>query len=104
MALLTLHLAKDHLRVTTDDNDADIWAKTQQAEQSVLDRCNTTARMRTLSATWTDDTVPLAVQAAILVMLTHLYEHRGDDMATEAAVLASIDRLIGPLYRDPVIA
>lgn len=103
MALVSLQLAKAHLRITTDDGDSDIYAKKQQAEAIVLDKCNTTARVRALSASWTEATVPGAVQSAILLTLTHLYENRGNDMQTQAAVDMALAQIIGP-NRDSVVA
>lgn len=52
---------------------------------------------------WTDATVPQPVFAATLVMLAHLYEHRGDDMSADEKLWQAIDRL---LYRqrDPAVA
>lgn len=103
MALVSLLQAKMHLHIEDDDHNTDVSMKLAQAEQQILDRCNTTAYWRTITPTWTAATVPGAVQSAILVVLTHLYENRGDDMKTDADVWAAIDRLIG-LHKDPVIA
>lgn len=58
--------------------------------------------------TWTDSTVPSNVKAAILLMLAHLYEHRGDDMAFGNTGLddqfwqAIRNLLVG--FRDPALA
>ena len=101
--LVTLERAKAHLRVTTTDNDDDIQLKVEQASDVIVERCNSTAWWRAITPTWTADTLPLSVQAAILVLLTHLYEHRGDDMAPDAALWQAVDRLI-VLNKDPVIA
>jgi hypothetical protein len=69
----------------------------------ILERCNSTAWWRAITPTWTQETVPLSVQAAILVVLTHLHENRGDDMKADAELWMAVDRLI-PMNRDPVIA
>jgi len=55
------------------------------------------------SLAWVEDTVPWPVHAATLLMLTHLYEHRGDEMATDDATWQAIERLLCRL-RDPVLA
>ena len=102
MALVTLSQAKDHLRVRDDDSNADIQLKAEQASATILDRCNSTAWWRAITTTWTDATVPASVQAAVLVLLSHLYEHRGDDMAADAALWEAIDRLIA-MKKDPVL-
>ena len=38
--------------------------------------------------------VALALFAAVLLMLTHLYEHRGDDPQTDADLWLAIDRFL----------
>jgi gp6-like head-tail connector protein len=102
-ALISLSTAKAHLRVEHIDDDNDIDVKLEQASAIILDRCNSTEYWRAITVTWTYATVPLAVQAAMLLMLTHLYEHRGDDMKPDADLWMAIDRLIG-LHKDPVLA
>jgi hypothetical protein len=53
--------------------------------------------------TWTDATVPGPVQAAVLLLLTHLYKHRGDDPSADAALWEAIGRLL-IRFRDPALA
>jgi hypothetical protein len=55
------------------------------------------------NAVWTDLTVPGNVTAAILILLTHLHEHRGDDQKTDEDLWASIARLL-VRHRDPALA
>lgn len=102
-ALVTLDVAKAHLRITSSDDDDAIQLKAEQASDIVLERCNSTAYWRAITTTWTDVTVPLSVQAAILIVLTHLWEHRGDDMKPDAEVWDAVRRLIG-FNSDPVLA
>lgn len=53
---------------------------------------------------WTDATVPARVQAAVLMVLGHLWAFRGDeDMAVDEALWASIGRLL-MRDRDPALA
>jgi hypothetical protein len=52
---------------------------------------------------WTDVTVPGPVQASVLLMLTHLYIQRGDNMATDAGLWDAIGRLL-MRHRDPTLA
>jgi hypothetical protein len=78
MALVTLTNAKLHLRIDYDELDADITLKLAQAEGIIVDRINVSERGRTLTAAWDELTVPVVVQAAILLMLAHLWENRGD--------------------------
>ena len=104
MALVTLTQAKSHLRITTSDDDVDIALKLAQAEAAILERCAATAHWAPIVAGWTDADVPLSVQAAILILLGHLHEHRGDDdMNIDEALWLAIERLIC-LNKDPVLA
>lgn len=103
MALVSMEVAKAHLRVTSDDQNADIALKVDQASAIILERCNSTAWWRAITPTWTEDTVPGSVQQAVLVLLTHSFEHRGDDMTPDEMLWAAIDRLIA-MNKDPVIA
>ena len=52
---------------------------------------------------WTAQTAPLRVRAATLLMLTHLFEHRGDDMKADDAVWKAIERLLAR-SRHPAFA
>jgi hypothetical protein len=102
-ALVSLEQAKAHLRVDDNSSDNDIEMKVEQASALILERCNSTAYWRAITTTWTQDTVPLSVQAAILVLLSHLHENRGDDMKADDVAWTAIERLI-PMNKDPVIA
>lgn len=102
MALVSLGEAKRHLRVQTDADDQDINLKLEQANALILGRCNSTAWWRAITPTWTDETVPFEVQAAIFLLLTHLHEHRGDDMDGDEKLWQAVDRLIG-MQKDPVL-
>lgn len=103
MALVTLDTARTHLRSTSTDEDSDILLKLTEAEAIVLDFLNTTETWRTVTAMWTAATLPRQVEAAILLVLAHLYEQRGEDMASDAAVWESVRRLV-ERTRDPVLA
>lgn len=103
MALVTLEQAQGQLRDWAENNTADVEAKLEQAEAIVLERCNSTAYWRAITSTWTDVTVPLSVKTAILLVLTHLYENRGNDMKADADLYDAIDRVLA-YNRDRVIA
>jgi hypothetical protein len=103
MALVTLAYAKSHLQITSDDDNDEVQRKVEHASALVLERCGSTAYWRLITATWTDQTVPGSVQAAVLVLLTHLWENRGNDMAVDEKVWASVERLTA-MKRDRVIA
>jgi len=52
---------------------------------------------------WTDATVPAHIQAATLLVLTHLYERRGDDMSSDDVLWQAVGRLL-MRSRDPALA
>jgi hypothetical protein len=174
MSLVTLEQAKSHLRITASTEDAEIFAKADEASAIILDYLKgrthetvgvtaaitsssvasptviTTASPHpfvntntvvitghlssvpslngshvvsnatadtftipvavttagtggTVSIPWTDDTVPRHVQAAVKLMLAHLWEHRGDDHRLDADVWLGIERLL-MRSRDPALA
>jgi hypothetical protein len=55
------------------------------------------------SPAWTEATAPGPVSAAILLMLTRLYEHRGDMEEEDADLWSSLERLLAR-QRDPALA
>lgn len=91
--LVTLDEALDHLKID-DDASADLRGKLAQAEQTVL-----TYMERTYEG-WTLDTVPLQIKAAILMVLAHLWEHRGDE--DQGDPLTPAVRSVLRFFRDPV--
>lgn len=97
-ALVTLRQAKDHLRIDADGQDNDIMLKVLQASAIVQTYLKAQG-----DPTWTDLTAPGNVQAAVLLMLGHLYEHRGDNLAPDGAVWDAVGRLLVGL-RDPALA
>lgn len=98
MALITLAQAKRHLYVDDDAHNTDILLKVDQASAIILNYLKSQA-----DPTWTDATVPGPVQAATLLMLTHLYEERGDNMASNAALWEAVANLCRR-FRDPALA
>jgi hypothetical protein len=90
-ALLTLQEAKTHLRVTIEDDNEDIVAKMNQASDLVLKHVNTAA-----VPGWSNGTVPIPgnVKAATCLVLTYLYEHRGDAMEPSADIWQAVDRVL----------
>lgn len=63
----------------------------------------TTAAGTVGAPAFTSATVPLNVQAAILLMLTRLYEHRGDAEKEDTDLWVAIERLL-MRSRDPALA
>jgi Phage gp6-like head-tail connector protein len=107
MALVTLQQAKDHLKIKTTAEDADVAVKLAAAEAQVLSVCNTTSHWRTVTATWTDVTVPADVRQAILYQCAELYRFRGDDVEGPVRAGEDLSPLVMSLLRrsrDPVVA
>jgi hypothetical protein len=169
-ALVSMEQAKDHLRITSDDMNADIQLKIELASAIILDylkgRANVTATITsasvaspsvlttsaahtfvngqtvvitgdvdavptingswvisnvlgssftiplavtvastgaTATVVWDETTAPGPVQAAALLMLTHLYEHRGDDQKADTDLWFAVERLL-MRSRDPAFA
>lgn len=99
--LVTLAAAKIHLRIDTPDldpGDVDIQLKLDQAEAIILRYLKTTP-----DPEWTAETAPANVTAAILLLLTSLYELRGDDQTLSELTWTAIERLLVSL-RDPALA
>jgi Phage gp6-like head-tail connector protein len=96
--LVSMQQAKEHLHITVDDTDADVALKIEHASFVVLDYLKTRANW-----SWTEQDAPGHVQAAVLLVLGHLYEHRGDDMRTDDALWGAIGRLLARA-RDPAYA
>lgn len=108
--LVSVDEAKRHLRTSnpTADFEEDIQSKLDQATLIILNYINTTAYWRTISAAWTESTVPGAVHAAILLQLAFLYRFRGDVALKEASerddgLAPGVSGLLRR-YRDPAVA
>lgn len=109
-ALVTLAQAKAHLRIDTidgDPDDVDLQLKIDQASAIVIDYLSTRA-----DPNWSvadplptgGIVVPGNVSAAVLLVLAHLYEHRGDDMATvDEALWLAVTRLL-VRFKDAALA
>ena len=68
--LVTLAVAKAHLKITDTDHDADVQRYADQASLAIVGWLDAQA-----DPAWDETTVPLDVQAAILVMLQNFYDH-----------------------------
>jgi len=102
--LVTLDVAKVHLRVLDDVHDDDITRKVSHASATIRDYLKSGN-----DPTWipADGTVPPWVEASVLLLLTHLYEHRGDEFGAsqdnDDRVWAAIANLCRRA-RDPALA
>ena len=107
MSLVTLDQAKAHLRITSTADDPDLTEKLTQAEAAILDYIGSTDHWRTITATWTVDTVPPVVVACILLQIGELFRFRGDELPNPRVgsenLSAQIQGLLRP-WRDPVFA
>jgi Phage gp6-like head-tail connector protein len=89
-ALVTLDRAKKHLRITDNDHDDDVLQKIEAASEVITKYYGTTA-----DPAWdTTNPPPAPVVHAVLVLLTHLYENRGDGMDADADVWLAIRNLL----------
>jgi hypothetical protein len=95
--LVPLDEAKRHLRITDAAHDADVTAIRDAAQDAIVFYLAAAA-----DATWTDATVPTPVRHAIKLMMTHFYQHRGDDDQIPDPWPA-IASLLG-MSRDPTLA
>lgn len=71
--LVTLVDAKQHLRIVDGAHDPDVQQKVTAASATIRDYLKGQN-----DPAWTPLTVPPWIAAAVLLLLTHLYEHRGD--------------------------
>ena len=105
---VTLDQAKQRLRITATDEDADLQALVDQAEAHVVNWCSVTPRSQAVVAGWTSETVPLVVVAAILVQTAELDRFRGDDTEgpprLEGEPLGTAVRELLRPYHDAVLA
>lgn len=72
--LVTLAVAKQHLRITDVDHDADVQQKLTAASATIRDYLKDRN-----DPTWTASTAPPWIVSSVLLLLAHLYEHRGDE-------------------------
>lgn len=100
--LVTLETAKRHLRITDTAHDPDVTDKLTAASFTIRDYLKDRN-----DPTWTPDTVPPWIAAAVLLYLGHLYEHRGDGFGpqndNDVRVWNAIENLLRR-SRDPALA
>jgi uncharacterized phage protein (predicted DNA packaging) len=100
-ALLTLDVAKKHLRVDHADDDADITRKIDQASAIVLDY------IKQRDAAWTADDVPPVIAAATEIVLSMLYDDRAAGGQENGVAMGYLPLSVTSLlhrYRDPALA
>lgn len=96
--LITLAQAKAQLQMLDgeDDRDSQILLKMEEASDIVV------GYLKNPTHGWTDRTVPARVRASILLVLSHLWHHRGDDDGGDPISDAVKSLLMRD--RDPAIA
>ncbi|AHE56015.1 head-tail connector protein [Sphingomonas sanxanigenens] len=92
VALVTLAEAKAHLRILSNDEDADIDLKREGASDIIVDY------IKRPEHGWTAETAPALVKSAVLLMLGALFADR------ETAEIPSGVKAILWRYRDPALA
>lgn len=104
--LVTLDQALRHLRLGTDDGGSDedhpdadeVELKAEHASEIVRDYCTHEDK-----GDWTDEDVPASVQAAVLVVLSDLWEHRAGSSSEDVFLSVAVKSLLTK-YRDPTLA
>jgi hypothetical protein len=105
VALVTLGVAKAHLRVEHKDDDTDIGLKAEQASEIVLNYIK--RRGGDDGIPWTPDTVPFEIQAATLIMLEKLYDDRNAGKEDGGIAFGYPPQAVTSLchrWRDPALA
>lgn len=97
MALVTLAVAKMHIKadwLTTspaDERDAELQEMVEQASDHIAGYLKLPV---TSPPYWDETTAPPRVRSMVLLLVGHLWEHRGDDLTTvDEAVWEAIRRL-----------
>ena len=109
--LVTIDEVKDHLRITTNEEDPDLSLKLKAAEALVLAyvQKRDDGSYATTVAAWTAETAPWPIKHAILVQCAELHRLRGDDEpnlgeSNDGSDLTPlVKRLLRP-YKDLMLA
>lgn len=100
--LVSLETAKMHLRVGDALHDADVTLKLTQASASIRDYLKDRN-----DPAWVAGNCPPWVEASVLILTAHLYEHRGDEFGASQDNDDRVWNAIGNLCRrtrDPALA
>ena len=87
------------LRITDAAEDADVQEKLDAAQEAILAFLGGAA-----DPTWTPATAPRNVKHAILLMTSHYYEHRGDELTRDTPDIWNQIRNALGQYRDVGLA
>lgn len=94
--LVSLEEARAHLRILSDDELGDIERKLEEAEGRAL------TYIQAGETGWTADSVPAGVKTGVLLILAHLWEHRGEEDQGDP-ISPAVRSILAP-YRMPVFA
>ncbi len=99
--LVSLEMAKEHLRVEHADDDSDIGAKITAASAAIVSYCKTPE-----AAAWDQTTVPKDAQIACLLLVAQFYSAResGDFTAEPANFMPTSVMALLARLRDPACA
>lgn len=99
-ALVTLADAKVQCKIPASETalNGELNPKIDQASAIILDYLKSRG-----DPTWTPLTVPEVVKCATLILVAHLFEHRGEDQRLDEGVWDSITRIL-IRSRDPALA
>jgi len=100
--LVTLARAKTHLHVDGNDHDDDVQQKVTAASATIRDYLKNQN-----DPTWTPTTVPPFIAQAVLLLLAHEYEHRGDEFGASQDNDVKVWEAVANLCRrsrDPALA
>jgi hypothetical protein len=112
MLFVTLQQAKDHLRIDGSDSDTDVTLKVTQAEAIVTDYLKVDENMLAGSppawstsspALWTDRDVSV-IQAAVLLVLSALYDDEMNRTVADYMAPGGVVALLLARLRDPALA
>lgn len=97
--LITLAQAKQQLVIETEttERDSELLLKMEEASDIVMDYLKSRA-----DQAWTSNSVPPRIRSAVLLVLTNLWAHRGDDGSSDPISSAVASLLMRD--RDPAVA
>jgi hypothetical protein len=103
MAILTLTIAKQHLRVEGTDDDAVVGVYLGAAEEAAAERMGRIIYADADALALADDAngivLNFSITAAVLLMLGHLYEQREDTVMGSVIELPSGSKMLLAPYR-----
>lgn len=96
VALVTIQDVRERLRIDAPDDDFDVQAMTEQATDIVIDY------LKKPDHTWTLETAPARIKAAILLVVGRLYLDREGQL--DGGILSETVKALVHRDRDPAIA